>query len=139
MIPEWLRLAREEIGVKEVPGAGNNPRIVEYHSTTSLKATQDSVYWCSSFVNWCINQAGIKGTGSAAARSWLEWGIPLDKPRLGCIVVFKRGAPPSGHVAFCDHEDISNGIIRVINGNMSDEVKISRLSVNGVLGYRWPA
>jgi len=138
MTPEWLTIARKEIGVKEVPGAGNNPRIIEYAATTSLAAKQDSVAWCSSFVNWCMKQAGIKGTGSAAARSWLNWGEPIATPRLGCIVVFKRGAPPSGHVGICDHEDISNGIIRVVNGNMSDAVTISRLSVNGVLGYRWP-
>jgi len=138
MAPEWLRIARLEIGVKEVPGAGNNPRIIEYHAATSLKSTDDRTPWCSAFVNWCMKQAGIKGTGSAAARSWLNWGVPIATPRAGCIVVFKRGAPPSGHVAFCDHEDISNGIIRVVNGNMSDSVTISRLSVNGVLGYRWP-
>ena len=137
-IPKWLEIARKEIGVKEVPGEGNNPRIIEYAATTTLAAKQDSVAWCSSFVNWCMKQAGIPGTGSASARSWLEWGEPIVIPKLGCVVVFKRGLPPSGHVAFCDHEDISNGIIRVVNGNMRDMVQISRLSVAGVIGYRWP-
>lgn len=130
--------ASAEIGVKETPGAAATPRIVEYAKHTSLKATSDEIAWCSSFANFVTDAAGFKGTGSAAARSWLDWGVPLDKPILGCIVVFKRGAPPSGHVAICDHPDISNGIIRVVGGNQGDSVKVARFPVADVLGYRSP-
>lgn len=127
--------ARNEIGQKEVPGSGNNPRIVEYHATTSLKATSDEVSWCSSFVNWCVKQAGLRGTNSAAARSWLDWGKVLDKPVEGCIVIFKRGAPPSGHVAFYV-KDVSSELIQVLGGNQSDQVKMSNYKKSDVLGYR---
>lgn len=49
---KWLDLAEAEIGIKEVPGTGDNPRVLEYHSATSYGAPHDSVPWCSSFINW---------------------------------------------------------------------------------------
>eukprot|EP01156_Anaeramoeba_ignava_P011257 Anaeramoba_ignava/a482504_22.p5 GENE.a482504_22~~a482504_22.p5 ORF type:complete len:143 (+),score=5.17 a482504_22:255-683(+) len=79
-IPEsdapWFKIALEEMwaGVTEIRGRKHNPRIIEYHKSTTLRASNDETAWCSSFVNWCIEQAGLKGTDSAAARSWLKWG-----------------------------------------------------------------
>jgi len=66
--PEWLVIARGEIGQKEIKGGKHNPRILEYHATTTRKATTDEVSWCSSFVNWCMTQAGYEGTNSAWAK-----------------------------------------------------------------------
>lgn len=131
-------IAKKEIGVSEVFGADANERIIEYAKHTTLAATSDEVPWCSSFANFVVDISGLKGTRSAAARSWLKWGVAIDKPILGCIVVFKRGNPPSGHIAFCDHPDISNGIIRVIGGNQENSVKVSRFPIKDVLGYRAP-
>jgi uncharacterized protein (TIGR02594 family) len=136
--PQWLEIALREIGVEEVPGAGNNPRVIEYHKTTTLKATQDSVAWCSSFVNWCMKQAEIQGSGSAAARSWLSWGKKLDTPRNGCIAVLKRGSnPANGHVAFYVGDGTST--IRLLGGNQGDQVKVSTFPKSMVLSYRWPS
>lgn len=132
-------IATAELGVHETAGPAATARIVEYSKHTTLAATSDEIAWCSSFANFVVDTAGLKGTHSAAARSWLNWGVAIDKPILGCIVVFRRGAPPSGHVAFCDHPDISNGIIRVIGGNQGDSVKVARFSTADVLGYRVPA
>lgn len=127
-------IAKGEIGQKEIAGSGNNPRIVEYHQTTSLKATADEVSWCSSFVNWCVTKSGQKGTNSAAARSWLQWGEQLKQPVEGCIVVFRRGNPPSGHVGFFVKRDGVN--VWVLGGNQSDQVKLSVYKASDVLGYR---
>lgn len=136
--PKWLEAAIKEIGVLEVPGSGDNPRVLEYHQTTTLKATDDSVPWCSSFVNWCMKQAGIEGTKSAAARSWLTWGQKLDSPRNGCVVVLRRGnSPANGHVAFYVGDGTSN--IRLLGGNQGDQVKVSTFPKTMVLSYRWPS
>lgn len=43
--PTWFDVAKKEIGVKEKRG-GENPRIIEYHSTTTLSADEDEVSWC---------------------------------------------------------------------------------------------
>lgn len=136
--PSWYTIAEGEIGVSEVAGPGNNRRIVEYHQSTALRATEDSVPWCSSFVNFCMKQAGIQGTGSASARSWLNFGRKLDAPRLGCIVVLRRGTNPNnGHVGFFAGESDSH--LRLLGGNQSDQVKFSNFPKSMLLAYRWPA
>ena len=130
-------IGRGEIGQKEIAGSADNPRIVEYHQATSLKATNDETPWCSAFVNWCYKQAGIKGTNSAAARSWLNWGKELKQPVEGCVVVLKRGAPPSGHVGFFVRQE--GNLIYVLGGNQSDQVKVSAYKATDVLSYRQSA
>lgn len=139
--PKWLEIARNEMkaGVTEIAGRKDNKRILEYHATTTLQATDDEVSWCSSFVNFCLKQAGIRGTNSAAARSWLKWGVKLTVPQSGCIVVFWRNKPSSweGHVGFYVGED-SDGDLLILGGNQSDRVKISSFSKSHLLSYRKP-
>ncbi|CAB4173770.1 TIGR02594, TIGR02594 family protein [uncultured Caudovirales phage] len=138
MIPAWLEIALREMGVKEVPGAESNPRITQYASATTLAASSDEVPWCSSFACWCLEQAGIKSTRSAAARSWLDWGQVLEQPREGAIVVFRRGTPPSGHVSFYVGPDADPAYCRCVGGNQGDMVKASRYPIADILGIRWP-
>ncbi len=135
----WFEIAKqeEENDIREISGGEHNPRIIEYHQTTSLKATDDETPWCSSFVNWCMEKAGYSGTGSAAARSWLKWGEQLDAPRTGCLVVLKRGKNPTqGHVGFY-WADKSPRIL-LLGGNQGNEVSISSYSKADVIDYRWP-
>lgn len=128
-------IAKQEIGVKEVDGDGNNPRILEYHDCTTLDACEDSVAWCSAFVNWCCKQADVVGTKSAAARSWLQWGRQLDKPVEGAIAILRRPPnPASGHVAFYVKE--LGGMVELLGGNQGDQVKYSWYHASDVLGYR---
>jgi uncharacterized protein (TIGR02594 family) len=134
--PMWLTVAKRELGVAEVPGSGNNPRIVLYHTATTLGAKDDEVPWCSAFVNWALARGGVKGTNNAMARSFLKWGIECA-PRIGAIVVFKRGEPPAGHVAFW--VGAGDGRVRVLGGNQGDRVSIASYPAGDVLAYRWPA
>jgi len=132
---------KAELGVREIPGFESNPRINVYASFTTLKATSDEISWCSSLINAVVYWSGFKPTRSAAARSWLDWGISLEVPIVGCIVVFERkdaNNPNAAHVAVCDHADISNGIVRVVGGNQSNAVTVARYPVSKVLGYRAP-
>jgi uncharacterized protein (TIGR02594 family) len=76
----------------EISGPEDNPRIVAYHQTTTLGADENETPWCSSFVNWYVEQGGLQGTRSALARSWLDSGKPLTTPRRGYIVVLSRGS-----------------------------------------------
>ena len=82
----WMSIALREVGVKVVRPA-DNPRIVEYLSSTNLgprDRSNDETFWCSAFVNWCVEKSGFEGTDSAAAMSWLTWGQELKNPRRGC-------------------------------------------------------
>lgn len=131
----WFDIAKVEIGQKEVTGPKHNQRILEYHSATSLKATTDEIPWCSSFVTWCLESAGIKSTKNAWARSYLNWGKKIEKPIPGCVTVFKRGTD-SGHVAFFVKDNGST--ITVLGGNQSNKVCYADYKKSDLLGYRLP-
>lgn len=143
-LPPWLAYAKREMdtGVEEVAGSGDNPRIVEYHASTTVPDTSDETPWCSSFVNWCMVQAGIRGTRSARARDWLTWthGITIEKARRGAVAVFRRpsGATTGtkGHVGFV--WDSSGRHLNVLGGNQSDQVSIKGYPKDDLLGLRWP-
>jgi uncharacterized protein (TIGR02594 family) len=134
--PPWLPIARGEIGVREIAGPEDNPRIQEYHASTSLKATDDETPWCSAFVNWCLQQAGLEGTGSAMARSWLDWGQKVTEPQPGDVAVFARGTGNQGHVGFCLGR--SGGSVKLLGGNQNDEVNVAWQNASRLLGYRRP-
>jgi uncharacterized protein (TIGR02594 family) len=133
----WIDIATAEIGIKEnsLPGEHEN-RIVEYHQTTTLKATTDETPWCSSFVNWVVKQAGGTGTNSAAAKSWMDWGKASEPPDMGCIVVIKKKTPgfssatgsSSGwHVGFYISKSATH--VRILGGNQGDQVKYSSFAL----------
>lgn len=127
--------AKTKIGIKETPGQEDNPDIIEFHATTTLKATDDETSWCSSFVNWCVIKAGLSGTNSAAARSWLLWSHETQTPKEGDIVVFRRPpSPTSGHVAFFVRKE--GNLIYVLGGNQSNQVKVSAYDAKDLLSYR---
>ncbi|HEX5343550.1 MAG TPA: TIGR02594 family protein [Duganella sp.] len=94
----------------------NNPDIVKYLQTTSLDrdaARNDATPWCSSFTNWCMEQAGYIGTDDARAESWKTWGQEISEPRYGAITIVTRSADPvQYHVGFyvgMGEKDIADG------------------------------
>jgi len=87
MIP--IEIALKEYGTKEIVGSENNPRVLEYFRTTGNSWVQDDeTAWCSAFVGYCLETAGITSTKKLNARSYLTWGEATEKPELGDIVVF---------------------------------------------------
>lgn len=146
--PPWLKLAileKDYYKVAELPGPAKNNRILMYHASTDQKITVeegDPGAWCSSFVNWCVTQAGYEGTDSAASVSWLK-GEKLEKPLRGCIVVLWRkqvGKDPSrGHVGFYWGEAPRNpASFLLLGGNQSDRVSIDSRKKTQVRAYLWP-
>lgn len=134
--PPWLPIALGELGVQEVGGTTNHPRVLEYLQSCELLAPslqqKDETPWCAAFVNWCMEQAGIEGTNSARARDWLHWGEAQSTPTRGCVVVFSRGA--GGHVGFYLGETDTH--IEVLGGNQRNAVNVLYYSKHRVLGYR---
>lgn len=127
------RWAQKELGVQEVAGKGSNPRIIYYHAFTSLKATDDSTPWCSAFMNAAAMSTGFTGTKSAAASSWLEYGIEGDGS-VGDIAVFKREG--GHHVAFVNKAFTGQAQIEVLGGNQRDRVGIDNYGVSNLLAFR---
>lgn len=143
MDPLWLNFAREEIGVKEFPGAPDNPRIIKYWNDAGMANVadgQDEVPWCAAFVGALLVRGRQPGSGKANARSYESWGRRLITPCLGAVVVLSR--PPhawQGHVGFYLGTDLSRGRVRIIGGNQADAVSIADFPIERVLAYRWPA
>lgn len=139
MNPYWLDIARAEVGVHEL-SPGDSARVLEYLRTVDLSAVgelTDEVSWCSAYVNWVMEQAGIAGTDSAAARSWLNWGTPISGPRHGAIAVLKRGTQSwQGHVGFVT--DWDSTFVYILGGNQRNKVSVSIYERARVIGYRWP-
>jgi uncharacterized protein (TIGR02594 family) len=133
----WLEVAGREMGVTEIRGPRHHPRILAYHAETSLRAQSDEIAWCSSFVSWCLARVGLAGSGSALARSWLDWGEELCEPRRGSIVVLEGEGALSGHVGF--YLGSHGSEVLVLGGNQSDAVGIAAYPAGRVLGYRWPS
>jgi uncharacterized protein (TIGR02594 family) len=132
--PEWVQVALAEQGQTEIVGARNNARIVEYHATTTLRAREDETPWCASFVGWCLQQAGLTGTRSAAASSYECWGQALPQPVIGAIVTFTRAS--GGHVGF--YMGQRDGKWLILGGNQSNRVRIAAYDSTKHTGIRWP-
>lgn len=143
----WMRVALAEMGVMEASGRANNKRIIEYHAATSLGSKADSVPWCASFVNWVLEQVNMRGTRSAAAASFRDWGSALETPRYGAIIQLQQkrrsndratGSSSGNHVAFFISQTSTH--IKLLGGNQSDSVKESNFSLASydVRAIRWP-
>lgn len=139
--PIWLIEARKYVGLKEIKGQKHNQLIIDFWKSIKLSGIKnDEVPWCAAFVGAMLEHCNIKSTRKDSAKSYMDWGVPLDKPCIGAIVVFWRDSKDSGsgHVAIVTGKD-NKGNITVIGGNQGDEVNEKSFPINRVLGYRWPA
>jgi uncharacterized protein (TIGR02594 family) len=133
----WMDIAARELGEREIAGTKSNKRILEYWKGVGTM-DQDETPWCSAFVNFVLRSAGYAITGRANARSWLDYGVPLDQPQYGAITVFWRDSiqGPFGHVAFYLAD---RGVdVRVLGGNQQNAVAGGLYARVRLLGYRWP-
>lgn len=132
-----MQIAMGELGQHELKGEGNdNQRIIEYFKATTYHATDDEVPWCAAFVNWVLKQAGIARTKSAAALSFLDWGIRVTKPQYGDIGIIDRGHG-RGHVFFYVGAAGSDRV-KGLGGNQSDSVSVTTFDSSDVREYRRP-
>lgn len=137
--PAWLTEARQHIGVAEIPGPQHNPVVLGYFAKAGFpEIDDDETAWCAAFANAMLETAGVGGSKSLAARSFLNWGKPVAKPYPGCIAVLWRDSPRSwqGHVGFCVGEDATH--VELLGGNQRNQVCIERYPKTQLLGYREP-
>lgn len=138
--PIWLARARNYLGLREIPGSRHNSQILKWWQAIKAPFRDDETSWCGGFVGGIMVESGLPVVkGAPAARSWLNYGKPLAKPVVGCIVIFWRGNPKgwSGHVGFVVGVD-RPGNLMVLGGNQGDMVSIKPFGRERVLGYRWP-
>lgn len=134
--PRWLTEARKYIGTKEIPGVKHEPRILSWWKAIKRGGIKtDEVPWCAAFVGAMLEESGVVSSRYESAASYLQWGVRIDSPSLGCIVIFNRNG--GGHVGFVVGKD-SGGRLMVLGGNQGNAVTIAPFDMARVAGYRWP-
>lgn len=136
--PKVLEIAKGFIGTKEV---GNNGGywVVRFQKVTkSPKGAQ----WCASFVNFCLDSAGVKGlpfTGSGLARHFATRNKTIKATEViaknmelppGTIIVWRRGTTPFGHAGIVDKWKGRRGT--TVEGNTSSGLQGSQHDGDGV-------
>jgi uncharacterized protein (TIGR02594 family) len=140
--PDWISIAEEELGEKEIAGKQHNPRILEYHATTRRRPKKDESPWCASYVNWVLKQSGYEGAGSSWSHDWKVWGDGLLKPAVGSVAFIDWGkVDPTksgfGHVGFVVGKTAKNRIV-LLGGNQSDQVRYTAFKESHIQAYRVP-
>lgn len=103
------------------------------------------VEWCAAFVNAILRDSRLEDNYNHAnhltARSFLEWGYEVTKPKSGDLVIFPRGDEDwQGHVGFYIASDVVDGVeyYWILGGNQGKEVSIERFRASTSVGIRRP-
>lgn len=132
-------VAKGLYGLRErLPEGELNPTIAKFFDTTWWEEGDAGDAWCSAFVNFCVEGAGMEGTNSPRARSWLEWGTAKDFSQVqrGDIIVLSRGPNRDlGHVGFY-YDRTPGGDLLIYGGNQRNKVGIKMFRIYRLLSVR---
>jgi uncharacterized protein (TIGR02594 family) len=139
-------LGLQWVGTKEVRGSAANESILSWLRLDTSWPTDDSIPWCSAWVNYLAKCLAVSRSHDLRARSWLRIGspVPLGEAEQGFdVVVLSRGegeqpgpdvidAP--GHVGL--YSGRGSGVLLLLGGNQGDAVTIQEFPAANVLGVR---
>lgn len=125
--------AMSNLGLKE-----GSPVLSSYLQKANPNLDPVNTPWCAGFVGSVLQASGFQSTGSLAAKSYLNFGTPIDKPSQGDIVVLNRDNDPTkGHVGFFAGYDQNNNV-RILGGNQDNGVSVKSFPSSMVAGFRTP-
>lgn len=136
---DLLKIAFNELGTEEIKGDQHNPEVLKYAKESGIKnINTDEIAWCSTFVNWVAQKAGLQHSGKANARSWLNVGTKVNTPEPGDVVVFWRESPQSwkGHVGIFIGMSANGKRIYCLGGNQGNRVSVSAYAKKYLLSYQ---
>ncbi|MEA2961680.1 MAG: hypothetical protein QOI46_1778 [Alphaproteobacteria bacterium] len=151
-LPAWLATMRELTGTQEYAGGSDNPVILEWARFIGEKYPEmrgycaqynhDAIAWCGLAVAYCMAKNSIRPVFGKSenerflwADAWRRFGVRLDKPKPGCVMVFTRNG--GGHVALFEGEEGNDYLVR--GGNQSDAVSLMRIHKSRFTAAMWPA
>ncbi len=132
-----LLTAMQYYGLREIPGADHNPKILEFFSEIGHNWVQnDETAWCSAFINYVAKISHCEYSGELNARSWLSAGQKVTTPKHGDVVIFWRESEISwkGHVGLYAGQTPDE--ILCLGGNQGNEVNIKPYDKSRVIQYR---
>ena len=137
---DLIKIASEEIGIKEVEGEGSNPRILEYAKEVGFDSWfhDDDTPWCSLFLNWVAMKAGVERSHDGRASSWQNVGKKIVTPEPGDIGLFSPtpGGTNVTHVGIFTGYSQDKSRIYLLGGNQSDMVNISGFKTDTLVEFR---
>lgn len=136
-VPLWMWNALGYIGTREIPGKQHSPVILRWLRELKAWWAEDETPWCGVFAAQCLREGGVQDIPRHwyRALAWLDWGVTIPRPRVGCVVVFSRKG--GGHVGFVVGQD-RRGRLLVVGGNQGNAVSIAPFDVERAVGYRMP-
>lgn len=134
--PKYLTIARSLIGTREIIGKEHNSLIIKWLKKLNAWWLEDETAWCGTFTAHCLKEAGHDIPKHwYRAKAYLDYGVKIDSPCVGCIVIFNRTG--GGHVGFVIGKDYA-GRLLVLGGNQNNQVSIAPFNLTRVAGYRIP-
>lgn len=134
--PEWTRIGRTMLGLREIPGARHEPRIVRMWRKAPWFKT-DETPWCGGYIFECMEQAGIISPRDyAKAAAWASWGVACP-PQVGAIGVKARKG--GNHVFQIVGQTANRIFYKALGGNQDDGVSIIDIRKSDTFAVRWPA
>jgi uncharacterized protein (TIGR02594 family) len=133
--PPWVAEGRRWVGLAEIPGREHAPAIRRWLLDLGAWWSDDETPWCGVYAAHCMRAVGSEPPRAFyRARAWLDWGIELEKPLIGCVAVYERKG--GGHVGMIVGRYPPLGL-SVLGGNQGNQVSVAVFS-REPLGYRWP-
>jgi uncharacterized protein (TIGR02594 family) len=139
--PAWYNEMLRLKGLKEAPGAANNPIILGWAKRLggwiASFYKSDATPWCGLF---CAHAFAIglpnepRPANPLGALEWRKFGVPMNEPAIGAVLVFTRKG--GGHVGLYAGEDETR--YYVLAGNQDDMVKVSPILKERCVAVRWP-
>ena len=136
---QLINIALSQYGVTEIVGKEHNPIVLNYFKEIGHTwVSTDETAWCSAFTNWVALKAKVERSNKLTARSWLQVGTEINKPKLNDVVVLWRHKKSSwkGHVGLFISFSDDKKHIYVLGGNQGNQVNIKKYPVYRLLGFR---
>lgn len=129
--------ARKDIGVKERPGPGSDPRILQALKTGPDWLDQDDgkTAWCGLMMGlWCQELQLPRPLEHYRAANWLAVGTPVELQNAvrGDIVVLSRRG--GNHVGLYHRHTATS--ITLLGGNQSNAVNLTGFPISSLKGIR---
>jgi uncharacterized protein (TIGR02594 family) len=144
VLPRTISEALNLYGITEIVGSKHNRTIMEWAKELTEAGcnlsdySNDEIPWCGLFAAIVTfrRRGNIKEVVPSPlwARSWSNYGRPVQVAGLGDVLVFSRNG--GGHVGFYIAED--SACYHVLGGNQSNAVTITRILKSRCIARRRP-
>ncbi len=115
-------------------GGGGSSAVAVAKRYLGTNPTRRSRRWCAEFMNMVERKVGRRGTGSAMARSFANYGRRVSNPRPGDIAVLSRRG--GGHVGYV--MSVQGNKVKLISGNHGRKVGIGTYPRSRVIAFVRP-